>query len=408
MKIAPFVLLLTLCGCAPRDYFRTQIGQAPCLVEVGRDCRTANLLLDKHQGYALGFVEFDDYGRFYDARQAQVLLNWLEDESQPQYVVVYTHGWHHNASDNDSNVWRFKNSLREIKQRNPNYRVTGVYLGWRGETVKTPWLRTLTFWSRKATSETLGRGQFRDFLLQVEQTLKPNNATENRMLTIGHSLGAMSLYNALQTDWLEHLYQRRNVFGDLLVLVNPAIEARRFAALRAAASQIGQKTASANTKWPSLMIVGSEADGMTKNPFTWSRALPALFEAKPSSFLAPELTEASAWELNATAIGHYQRFITHRLEAAAELSADSGCPAIADSESRQSQSLASMDDTITAWPALPALLLNRRSDAPAEGVWFVQTNKNVLPNHGFMAQKPFWCFIEHGIQQAAKTADFNG
>ncbi|BBL59222.1 hypothetical protein [Methylomonas koyamae] len=400
MKKSCLILLLLLAGCGPRDYFRTQVELTPCARSANHDCREASLLVDEDRGYALGFVEFDDEGCFYDARQAESVLHWLQNSSEPQYVVVYTHGWHHNASDTDFNVRRFKDSLQSIKQRHPGYRVVGLYLGWRGEILDTPYLRMLTFWNRRAVSERLGRGPFKDFLLQVERTVKAHS--ENRLLTIGHSLGALAIYNALQSEWLERLRRQGSGFDDLLLLVNPAIEARRFIELRHALPD--SEPVSGEPAYPSLMVIGSEADNMTRSAFTWTRAVPALFEPGPDPGLALELPEASPWELSTTAIGHYQPFLTHRLESAPGLSDDAACPAVADGSAGLAgnpQLLAAAGDEL---PQLnqPSLRLQRLpARSQAAPLWFVQTDKNVLPNHGFLNQKPFWCFAEHSLEQTA-------
>jgi len=155
MKRSLLALLLMM-GCTQNAPFRSQIPTSPCLASAVQSCNAASLLFDEQDGYSLGFVEFDDHGHYYDQRQAEALLQWLGSDSRPQYVVVYTHGWHHNASDTDNNVRRFKESLREIKHRNPQLRVVGVYLGWRGETLNVHWLRALTFWNRRAVSQDLG------------------------------------------------------------------------------------------------------------------------------------------------------------------------------------------------------------------------------------------------------------
>ncbi|WP_157199445.1 hypothetical protein [Methylomonas koyamae] len=90
----------------------------------------------------------------------------------------------------------------------------------------------------------------------------------------------------------------------MLLLVNPAIEARRFIELRHALPD--SEPVSGEPAYPSLMVIGSEADNMTRSAFTWTRAVPALFEPGPDPGLALELPEASPWELSTTAIGHYQ------------------------------------------------------------------------------------------------------
>ncbi|WKJ92333.1 hypothetical protein QZJ86_09375 [Methylomonas montana] len=308
-----FAMLLLLSACAPKEYFRTEIRTTPCLASVGEDCSAANLVVNQQDDYALGFVEFDDDGRFYDQRQADALLNCLQDQRQPQYVVIYAHGWHHNARDSDNNVRRFKESLRDIKRRNQQHRVVGVYLGWRGETVETPWLRALTFWGRRSVSERLGQKQFLDFLLNVETVVKHDADPNNRLLTIGHSLGASVLLNALQPVWLQRLQQGRGDqarFGDLVLLVNPAVEARRFADLRAAVRRVGATNRLVHTN-PLVVVASSEADNITKNMFTYSRAVPAWFESVLDPVEQVDMQGASQWDLAATAVGHFRGFITH-------------------------------------------------------------------------------------------------
>jgi hypothetical protein len=392
-SLLALLLLLPICGCVPKDYFRTEIGDAPCLSTPGENCASANLVVDGQDDYMLGFVEIDDRGRFYDQRQADALLTWLKNERQPQYVVVYTHGWHHNASATDSNVRRFRDSLRDIKQRNPQYQVVGIYVGWRGETLDLPWLRLLTFWDRKAVSETIGRSQLLNFLLQLETAVKADAGEGNKLLTIGHSLGATVIFNALQGVLLERLTHADGTqpagFGDLVVLVNPAFEASRFSAIRAAAENHRRESPLADQPSPLLLIATSEADAMTKTAFSWSRVVPALFE--PAQTTQPDATLAgvSAWELGTTAIGHFKRFITHRLESNSALAADGVCASGPES------------------PAAAGLRLRHQGNSSAhDPYWVVQVDKRIIPSHGFLRQKSFWCFIEQTMNLTAPNQGY--
>lgn len=380
-SLLALLLLLPIFGCVPKDYFRTEIGDAPCLSVPGENCAAANLVVDRQDDYTLGFVEIDDRGQFYDQRQADTLLKRLKNERQPQYVVIYTHGWHHNASATDSNVRRFRESLRDIKQRNPQYQVVGIYVGWRGETLDLPWLRLLTFWDRKAVSETIGRNQLLNFLLQVETVVKSDADLRNRLLTIGHSLGATVIFNALQSVLLQRLTHADGAqpagFGDLVVLVNPAFEARHFSGIRAVAENYKRESPFADQSNPLLLIATSEADTMTKTAFSWSRVVPTLFE--PGQDLKPDatLTGVSEWELGTTAIGHFKRFITHRLESNNAFAADGACASGPESS------------------ASAGLQLRHQGNSSAQDpYWVIQVDKRIMPNHGFLRQKPFWCFIE--------------
>ena len=409
-------MLLFLSACAPKEYFRTEIGATPCLASVGTDCSAANLVVNQQDDYALGFVEFDDDGRFYDQRQADALLNWLQDQRQPQYVVIYAHGWHHNARDSDNNVRRFKESLRDIKRRNQQHRVVGVYLGWRGETVETPWLRALTFWGRRSVSERLGQKQFLDFLLNVEAVVKHDADPNNRLLTIGHSLGASVMLNALQPVWLQRLQQGRGDqarFGDLVLLVNPAVEARRFADLRAAIRRVGATNRLVHTN-PLVVVASSEADNITKNMFTYSRAVPAWFESVLNPVEQVDMQGASQWDLAATAIGHFRSFITHRLEATDTASTNQACTtdsAIVTKMPANPLKLTGSEGIMISaavWRVADGLQLRPVADMPLDDpLWVVQTDRYVLPSHGFMAQKPFWCFIEQTMNLATSAYALN-
>lgn len=406
-------MLILLSACAPQEYFRTNISVKPCLANAGADCSAANLVVNPQDGYTLGFVEFDDDGRFYDQRQADALLHSLQDSQQPQYVVLYTHGWHHNAKDSDNNVRRFKESLRDIKLRNPHYRVIGVYLGWRGETVETPWLRALTFWSRRSVSERLGQKQFLDFLLNVEAIVKHDANPDNRLLSIGHSLGASAMLNALQPVWLQRLQQRRGDqarFGDMVLLVNPAVEARRFAELRAAVRRIAATNRLAHAN-PLVVIASSEADTITKNMFTYSRAVPAWFESVLDPIEQVDIPGASQWDLAATAVGHFRGFITHRLETTATASANQSCTVDTASGINASPNPLMLTGpegimaSAAVWRVADGLQLRPVAELPMDDpLWVVQTDKYVLPNHGFMSQKPFWCFVEGALSLAVSRS----
>jgi predicted alpha/beta hydrolase family esterase len=395
MKWSHLAVLLLIIGCTPNSQFRTEIHNVPCLALSVQTCHIANLVHDEQDDYSLGFVEFDDSGRFYDKRQADALLQWLSNDSQSQYVVVYTHGWHHNASDADNNVRRFMERLREIKRRNPHQRVVGVYLGWRGETLELPWLRALTFWNRRAVSQDLGGKQFQEFLLNVETVVQRQENPQNRLLIIGHSLGAWAVLNALQPVWLQRLQDGHADLGSLVLLVNPAIEARRFADFRAAIRRtVPPQRPLSDKQRPLLVIAGSEADAITKNAFTWSRAVPAWFESLLDPIAEDDTLGATQWDLAATAIGHFPRFFTHRLEIADATLASGDC-------SRGAEKQPSVGNL--PWQMADGLQLRALADIPTNNppLWVVQTDGNVLPNHGFLTQQLFWCFIEQAMNLAS-------
>jgi predicted alpha/beta hydrolase family esterase len=373
--------LILLTACAAPQYFRTQIADEPCEI-ASQTCRDANLLSDNQHQFGIGFVEFDDQGRFINPQQAQALTQWLSAETQqPLYVVIYTHGWHHNASHNDANVQRFEERLRELKRDHNDYKVIGIYLGWRGETITTPWLRTLSFWGRRTVSESLGKGQYRDLLLEIEKIVKRDS--ENKLVTIGHSLGAMVLFNALKYDWQHRVRHGAPGFGDLLLLINPAIEAEYFSAFVEDVQQ-PEDTPTAT----SLLVISSENDYFTQTPFTWSRILPTLWQSLPDAYSG---NHAASWDLKTTAIGHYRPFLTHRLESTPTASGTPDCPSVLYPE--QTEQSSDIGDTNNNSLKLKEL----HPDQQQKPIWFIQTDKNILPNHNFINQKLIWCFIDDRV-----------
>ncbi len=396
-------ILVTLAACTAQDYYRTQVTDKPCEL----NCDKANLIKQAENDYTLGFVELDDQGQFYDRGQVDALIKLLKNEKEPQYVTVFVHGWHHNASDNDFNVRRFKDSLKELKKNNPAYKVIGIYVGWRGETLSLPLLRMVTFWDRKVVSEEVGRNALLDFLLRIESAVKPDTHSHNRLLTIGHSLGASVLFNALHQVLLQRLIQPENTaprsgFGDLVVLINPALEAIRFATLREAANRLSHDHGFSHQQKPVLLITTSEADSTTKNTFAISRKLTTVFEKhRPLTTSQYEPTSEekalSEWELDNTSVGHVEQFITHRLEANTPAGDDYSCTTNPGwLNSALSQQTAS-NSSVT--PVATMQLHPIKKSASYNPYWIIQTNKTILPSHGFVNQKLLWCFVDLTINE---------
>src|SRR5881394_2106082 len=93
-------------GCAPLKQYRTEYRSEPgSLTETNAIEETSTNLL--------GFVEFDDHGWLWDADQMRTVVKRIADEDKKQalLIVVFAHGWKHNASFNDPNVVSFRNVL---------------------------------------------------------------------------------------------------------------------------------------------------------------------------------------------------------------------------------------------------------------------------------------------------------
>lgn len=317
------VLVLTILGavsCVPGKTYRTQLKTADyCVARDMRDCpRDAlHLVAGAPQGVTsplLGFVEFDDQGYLREPVLKDGLVRHLAGlaATRPLLVVVFAHGWKHNADPADGNVAAFSQLLLDLATADAegcantpcqSRQVVGVYLGWRGLSNRLEPFKTLSFWDRKGRAHRVGG----DGVTEVLAELAKINARdrESRLVIMGHSFGGAVVYNAVNqmlirdTAFLNRDRVARNV-ADLIVLVNPAFEAARFNAIQRKASGF---TFVAKQK-PILAIFTSEADIATKRAFPAGRAVSTLFS---------EHRDARQRSQNIRAIGHYAPFQTHTL-----------------------------------------------------------------------------------------------
>jgi pimeloyl-ACP methyl ester carboxylesterase len=241
------VLILGVLGCAPQTPYRT--GPAASEVVAADRALCPELTEASPHRIRVAYVEIEEQGYFADRSQIDHVLDVVGRAGKPKYVVVFVHGWFHSASQTDENVQRFKCALNNIQSidGNAGEEVVGVYVGWRGESWTIPGIRLTTFWDRKNTSEEIGRGSLVEFLTRLERVVKPTPESPNKLMLVGHSFGASVVFNAvgqilmarflLDAEGLiaengasRHSQSKPGLisgYGDVVVLVNPAIEATR-------------------------------------------------------------------------------------------------------------------------------------------------------------------------------------
>lgn len=290
-------------------------------------------------------VEIDDYGRFWNSASAEATLRAIEAASLDKNTVVmlFIHGWHHNAAEGDKNYQNFRTSLEQLQARlrEPPYKnarvrlklqeeiqVIGLYVGWRGQSL--PWVFDYaSFWTRKSAAERVGDGDLREYLSKLQKLYIKRNEKKNGdaptfmgLVTVGHSFGGQVLFKAvsgsLERDLIDAL--SRSVpdpaankmrlgeivsgFGDMTVLLNPALEAFQY-------ERIDRLTRSAmftDRQTPVLLTVSAKDDSARKYWFWIGRNLNMLFR--------PTFPDNVGKELWTTALGEYVPQQTHRLEKA--------------------------------------------------------------------------------------------
>ena len=333
------------------DYEAVAGGARPC-------AEHWQIRVDRPQPFSMNFVEIDEQGLLTNRAQADAAIRTASaPEDNGSLVVVFVHGWHHNAASKDANVKAFYKALARVSQWNPSRRVKGIYIGWRGESLALPGLNYLTFWERKATSDEVGRGGLLEFLLKLERGVKPRAgdgataaaataaANRNRLVVVGHSFGASVTFNALAHVYLERMLDglyapsgpaggdgpRFRGYGDLVVLLNPAIEAMRFMPFQSALEYHARPDATPKLDFskefrPYLVVLSSESDWATRWVFPAARIFTTMFEAHSNvtAELSPVLdadVAASAkkvpakryseWNMDRDALGHFEHFHTH-------------------------------------------------------------------------------------------------
>jgi hypothetical protein len=303
--------------------------------------------------YVLGFIEFDDQGILVKRRQMEYVLRKIKKLTQKKdaLIIVYMHGWKHNAALTDRDVALFRNELVKLSQtvgftdrRESPLQVVGIYLAWPGAILQTPVLKEMTFWDRKTTAHTVGHVGTTEVLSRLElirnrkneeakktcETLKNEECAENpsKLIVIGHSFGGAAIYAAL-SQILENRFVRTvngpeklaEGFGDLVVLINPAFEALLYSPM-SDMSITHEKYVP--DQLPVLAVLTSEGDWATGTLFPFGRFFSTLFETEREGKNGPCrynpalkrrecINEETA---NRTAVGHFDPYVTHCLRIA--------------------------------------------------------------------------------------------
>src|ERR1700692_3850377 len=141
--------------------------------------------------YKLAFIEFGDQGSALDTSQRTAALRVIHEAKRP-LLFVYIHGWQNNANSGD--VCRFEHFMDTVSQfpevRAAHGNVIGVYIAWRGIDITLPVAKFLTFWSRKATGETIAAQN--GCLATISELALAARAPEkqlHRCILLGHSFG---------------------------------------------------------------------------------------------------------------------------------------------------------------------------------------------------------------------------
>ena len=319
--------------------------------------------------YELAIVEFDDQGRCYDRNQMSGVadrLDALELRGQDAILLVFVHGWKHDARTDDDNLSEFRRILAAaVKQEAISSKggvarpVLGVFVGWRGlsEYGFGDTIASTTFWGRQAAGQRVATGSVRELFgrLRTYRNDRHNDAASTALLEIaGHSFGGMIVFSALAQSLIEAASAPagRMVpgFADLVLLINPAIEAARYLPIYDLVVSPAFK-ARGTTQLPIFICVQAENDQPIGRWFPLGNAAYAAIQAK---------IDALERQCVSRALGFVPPFRTH---------------------------------TLTGPAAANPFVLSPPDIHQKDPFWVVGADKAVVDGHGGIWQRPFKLFL---------------
>ena len=238
-----------------------QLSRASSLDDVERDFHERVNLearsIERYPEFSLGIIEFTDEGASNPEQERQVLDLLEKEGANGALIVVFAHGWHHGPRVCDRDLVCFRRVLQALhsveEELGRGRPVLGVYLGWRGQAVNSDAFKFFTFWKRKDVAQHIGRTGGKEVLLRLDALHHRLGEDKVTMVTIGHSFGGALVFSAVKGKIIGNLMgleggddayrvaraigdrggapeqpevkALRARFGDLVVLVNPAIEA---------------------------------------------------------------------------------------------------------------------------------------------------------------------------------------
>lgn len=350
---------------------------AECAARIREDADRYRLYFAEFDDQGWSYPPSPLYGSA--SKQTAILVNdlrqLLEDPNERLSIVVFAHGWKHTAAADDTNVRAFRRLLSDldaVEQGSSAHcprRIVGLFVGWRGaaSSLGDP-LENATFWNRKEAAGRVAQGDVRILFshlrtIQDNANVEWNDDVERsraavvrasqakagsartspavdpckkrvRLSFAGHSFGGGIIYTSIaqalirdvvELGHAEALQQALPVEqrvrpilqreGDLVVVVNPAIEATRFEPLFRAVNEANLP----HYHTPIFIAITSTEDRATKDAFPAGRWLSTRFDKYPDESVIDER------QANQRTFGHADPFLTHDLSAIPAGSAGGPC-----------------------------------------------------------------------------------
>jgi hypothetical protein len=378
-------------------------------------------------------VQADDQGSFWNTGLANEALKRVEDLAGEQntLVVLFIHGWNHNADPNDANMRDFHQSLlalhaelthperQDFRARHTGsgeIRVVGIFVGWRGRTLPGPLNKMFTFWGRKPCAERVGDGDVGEFILRLQRIYLRSNANQpsgryTGLVCIGHSFGGQVLWKSLQRGVEAALVERTakmsnvllpaadanacparvpvDALGDLNVLVNPAFEAYQYGRI----DSLYRRITFPVTQVPQVITFSADDDYARKFWFWLARGVS--LAARP---FRPGFRSEFQRQLYGRALGELACQVTHTLRPVPDESDTLTHADLKPVESPQESTLWDFD--FTKGLVLKGVELSRVSGAPEvehSPVAVVRTTGKIIDGHTGIFRPAFTQFLHQYV-----------
>jgi len=342
-------------------------------------------------------------------------------EGRDPILLVFAHGWKHDAAASDTNLVAFQDLLagvacEESKQTSQMANravppsamagagprpVLGVFMSWRGLSRSGNWLwEQSSFWDRQEAAQRVALGSVREALGRLKEFRNPPvgaASTEPRAIIIGHSFGGLVVYAAVAQSLIEAAASggtRVPSFGDLVLLVNPAFSAVSYLPIH----EILQRARYQIDQLPVFVSVTAEND--------WATGI-----AFPAGNWMRLLSEATRGEQQASALirtmGHLDWMRTHALSATAT-ALHPGLAGSADTVAVRARvrglSKASQIDVFGN------VEVRSLSDRPPGPFWTASATPDVIDGHNGIFKPSFVSFVHalvaaHLAQHPSKAAE---
>ncbi|MNZ47235.1 hypothetical protein D3C78_649420 [compost metagenome] len=367
--------------------------------------------------YSLSFVELNDDGLFVEPAQVERLLADLKSKTEQSdtTILLYVHGWNHNASTNDSNVACFEELLKATSIMQSTYlssnrttprAVYGIYVGWPGVVYENEKLnKALTFFGRQSAADRVGeRGALLELFSKIGALRDRQAPAKTKFVIISHSLGARLTYKVLRPIMQHSVYAAdsgKSAFvADVAVMVNPALSADEHTALAALIK--GQAEQGAGEAQPKFIIATSEKDEVLGGIFPLSQQL--------HSFVRGDY--ALADQRRTLPLGLFDEYVTHSLtlEGKYENSAGkNGCPTLSHDELEIAKGKSRVQDAAELYDYRSIkhydaqgketyrTVLSDTANASKGPIMVVKVAGDIIPNHNDIFTSPFVDFVSRAI-----------